>query len=173
MPEDSDRASPSTDPAGRSNQIQQPQIQPPPLPQQTQPNPPNMNAPFGVPPIQATIIAHQQQLWHGPYPPPDAVERYEKVLPGTFDRFIRMAEELQRAQIDQSASALNAQIRAASRGHWLGFAATALALAGAVLCVIYDQPYVALAFLSVPVMAVARALINSARSSSTSGPPTS
>src|ERR1700722_7370195 len=41
---------------------------------------------FGVP--QPSIL---QQSWQGPYPPPHAIERYERALPGFFDRIVSMA----------------------------------------------------------------------------------
>ena len=56
-----------------------------------------------MPPL---IAQHRLELWQGPYPPPEAVERYEKISPGTFNRLITMAENLQNAQIEQSADAL-------------------------------------------------------------------
>src|SRR6516164_4459803 len=57
--------------------------------------------------IQLSGILQQSLHWQGPYPSPDAVERYERVQPGTFDRLIKMAEQLQAAQIQQSATALD------------------------------------------------------------------
>jgi hypothetical protein len=49
------------------------------------------------------------------------------------------------------------------RGHVLGFAATVLAMAGAVYCASIGATTVAVVLLGVPVMAVARALIDSAK----------
>ncbi len=103
------------------------------------------------------------QSWQGPYPPPDAVERYEKILPGTFDRLIKMAEELQKAQIGE-AREIRAMTHAdQKRGSYLGFATTAVAMLGAVVSMYMGSTILGLAFLSVPVMAVAKALIESSR----------
>lgn len=41
----------------------------------------------------------QVQMWHAPFPPPQAVRDYEQVLPGSWDRLLTMAEESQAAQI--------------------------------------------------------------------------
>jgi len=105
----------------------------------------------------------QQAHWSGPYPPPDAVERHEAVLPGAFNRIIAMAEQLQSAQIAQSQKALEYSYLNGRRGHWLGFAITVLAFGGAFFCAWISSPWVAGAFLSIPVMAVAKALIDAAK----------
>jgi hypothetical protein len=41
----------------------------------------------------------QIQVWNAPFPPPKAVSEYEQMLPGSWDRFLTMAEESQAAQI--------------------------------------------------------------------------
>ena len=109
------------------------------------------------------IVQQQAVHWQGPYPPPEAVERYERVLPGTFNRLITMAEQLQAAQIVQSNKALDYTHSTNTRGQWLGFVATALAMIGALGCVALGQPLVAGAFLSVPVLAVAKALVETVK----------
>lgn len=115
--------------------------------------------------VQLTLpgIVQQAQHWQGPYPPPEAVERYEQVLPGTLNRLITMAEQLQTAQITQSNMALEHTKNDTRRGHWLGFITTGLAMLGAIGCAALSQPYVACLFLSVPVMAVAKALIETTK----------
>jgi hypothetical protein len=59
----------------------------------------------------------------------------ERVLPGTFNRLITMAENLQAAQISQSIKVLDLTHATNTRGQWLGFAATILAMGGALGCV--------------------------------------
>lgn len=110
-----------------------------------------------------------QQSWQGPYPPPEAIDRYEQALPGFFDRIVSMAERMEAAQIEQSARALEAQASAIKRGQWLGFAIGAVALVGAVVCAFLGEQWLAAAFVSVPVMGVATALVNSHRGSTEAG----
>ena len=107
-----------------------------------------------------------QQSWQGPYPPPDAIEKYEHALPGFFDRIVNMAERMEAAQIEQSAKALAFQASAVKTGQWLGFAMGAIALVGAVICGFLGEQWLAAAFVSVPVMGVATALVNSHRGAS-------
>jgi uncharacterized membrane protein len=115
------------------------------------------------------IVQQQQvQLWQGQYPPPEAIEKYEKVLPGAFDRMIRMAEASQTAQVQVAQKSVDHMARDTARGHWLGFATTLAAMFGAIAAVALHQPWVAGGFLGVPVMAVARALVESAKTWTTS-----
>jgi uncharacterized membrane protein len=118
--------------------------------------------------VQFTLpgIIQQAQHWQGPYPPPDAIERYEAVLPGAFNRMIAMAEQLQAAQIEEARRVNEYTQRDSRRGLWLGWSTTVLAMIGAIGCLYFNSPWVAAAFLSVPVMAVARALVESAKSQS-------
>ena len=99
------------------------------------------------------------QSWQGPYPPPEAIERYEKSLPGTFDRILSMAERMEAAQIAQSADALRNQANDIRRAHYLGAGLGASAIAGAILMGFTGQPWLATAFLAVPVMGLARAFV--------------
>jgi uncharacterized membrane protein len=115
----------------------------------------------------------QFQLWQGQFPPPEAVGKYEAVLPGSFDRMIRMAERLQEAQIEETRRAQDYARDDTRRGHWLGFAATIAAIVGAIVCVIVAglthlpaMLWVAGALVGVPVMAVAKSLVETARTPS-------
>jgi uncharacterized membrane protein len=127
---------------------------------------PYAGGPLGLP-------VPQIQLWQGQYPPPEAVKEYEKILPGSFNRMIRMAERLQEAQIAETERAQAYTANDSKRGHWLGFSTTIFAIAGAISCTVAGAItgasgvyWVAGTLVAVPVMAVARALIESARTSS-------
>jgi uncharacterized membrane protein len=103
------------------------------------------------------------QTWQGPYPPPEAIERYEKILPGTFDRILSMAERMEAAQIAQSADALRNQADDVRRAHYLGAGLGVLAIVGAIVMGFAGQPWLATAFLAVPVMGLARAFVENWR----------
>jgi uncharacterized membrane protein len=135
-----------------------------------------LNLPYaGAAPVTFTglPIATSQtqiQLRQGLFPP-DEMERYEKLLPGVFDRVIKMAEKAQSAQVAAINQAQDYTQRDTRRGHWLGFATAALAILGACACVgaaaIFKTGsgayWVGALMVGVPVMAVAKALIDSAR----------
>jgi uncharacterized membrane protein len=99
------------------------------------------------------------------------VERYEKICPAAFDRILSMAERLQAAQIEQGRTVAQFTQIDTKRGQWLGFLVAIGALLGAVASLALGSPWVAVAFLSVPVMAVAKALIDSAKASPAPKPP--
>jgi uncharacterized membrane protein len=107
-------------------------------------------------------VQQTMQSWQGPYPPPEAVERYEKLLPGTFDRMIKMAEQLQHAQIEEAKEVRAMTHKDQQRGNYLGFATAAVAMSGGLICLYLNSPWLGAVFLSVPVMGVAKALIESA-----------
>ena len=44
--------------------------------------------------------------WTGPLPPPEALQRYDEILPGGADRIFRMAEDRHRHQIEQEKAAI-------------------------------------------------------------------
>lgn len=104
------------------------------------PNLPYAGGPIMAPPVGAMAVPimmpqiqqSQVQLWQGQFPPPDAVKSYEAILPGSFDRMIKMAERLQEAQIEETKRAQDYTAVDARRGQWLGFTASALAVLGAV-----------------------------------------
>jgi uncharacterized membrane protein len=104
------------------------------------------------------------QMWQAPFPPPQAVCEYEAILPGTWNRMLEMAEEAQAAEILTVRNAQEYFRRDTKRGHVLGIVAMLAAMSCAIYCVAMKQPWVAVAFLSVTVMAVAKSLVETARS---------
>ena len=50
-------------------------------------------------------IQFRAELHAGPLPPPDVLERYERMQPGTLDRLLTMAEKEQQARIDHNTKA--------------------------------------------------------------------
>jgi len=76
----------------------------------------------------------QLHVWEGQFPPPEAIERYERVLPGAFDRIIAMAEASQRAQSADTKRAHHYAQADTRRGQWLGAATTWTAMGAALGC---------------------------------------
>jgi hypothetical protein len=74
---------------------------------------------------------------------------------------LSMAERMENAQISQSADALKYQYADSARGQWLGFATAIAAMVGAGIMAAVHQPLLAGIFLSVPVVGIARAFIES------------
>ncbi len=105
------------------------------------------------------------QSWQGPYPPPEAAERFEALLPGTFNRIMVMAEQAQAAQLLAMKNAIEYQRRDTRRGHVLGFLSSIAAMAGALCCLYFKQAWVASLFVSVPALAIGKSLVDSTHKS--------
>jgi len=88
---------------------------------------------------------------------------YEAILPGTMERILVMAEREQAAAIEQARHAQLFLRQDVQRGHWLGFALSASAIIAAIICVALDAPWVAGLCLGVPVLSVAKALVDAGR----------
>jgi uncharacterized membrane protein len=100
-------------------------------------------------------------MWMAPFPPPQAVLKYEEALPGSWDRMLTMAEEAQSADIRNVEHTGEYVSRGFERGQVFGFIAMLVAMGAALCCVKLNEPWVAAAFLSVPVMAAARSFVGS------------
>ena len=120
-------------------------------------------------PPQLGMRRSQLQIWQGQFPPPEAVERYEAVLPGAFARIMEMAEAAQAAQIRQAALTNQYIQWDVRRSHFLGAGVSVLAMGFAIWAIYLHAEWVSALFLSLPVMAVAKALIGS-NSTNTSKP---
>ncbi len=75
--------------------------------------------------VQMTVAAFAAS-YHGPLPPAEQVRAYEQVLPGSFDRVLRMAERQQEHRMELERVTVR---EAANRSWWglrLGFVITVL-----------------------------------------------
>lgn len=106
-------------------------------------------------------------MWMAPFPPPHAVIEYEAIVPGTWERLLRMAEEAQAADILNIQNNQEYHRRDIKRGQCLGVLALFAAMVSAIYCVRWNQPWVAATFLSMTVMAVARSFVESIRGRAT------
>lgn len=77
-----------------------------------------------VPEDQSSVVALHAESWFtGPLPPPEALERYERLAPGCADRLLRLLEEQQREA--------HAKTR---RAQYLAGAVAVLLIVSAVVC---------------------------------------
>jgi len=120
----------------------------------------------GGPQIVQGVQAHhtsiqQTEQWTGPLPHPEALARFNEVVPGSADRIIAMAEREQAHRTEMQRSVLNAEIGDNRRGHYLGFAVAIAEVIGVPVTVWLHAPAaVSIALVSVPVLGIVRAFIN-------------
>ncbi len=98
------------------------------FPANVQRNPLNPQTPSQSP---AQFVV-QQQSFAGPIPPPQVMEAYERTLPGSADRILKMAEEQSqhRQRLEQQVVAKN--LTAQARGQHYAFGLSALLFGGSI-----------------------------------------
>lgn len=115
---------------------------------------------------QTAQKTHPQQLiaqqWSGPLPPPAALEHFNQIIPNGAERIIALVEREQENRFKYEADVLDAQKNDTKRGHYLGAFISALAIAGAIYGIHVGAHHLAiLALVSLPVMAIVRAILQS------------
>ena len=97
----------------------------------------------GVP--DETKIAYiQAASFRGPLPPPALFSHYDKTLPGSADRILKMAETEQSHRHGWEVSLLDAQRSDVRRGQWMGFGLGIAGLVVAVIRALIGHSYVAM-----------------------------
>lgn len=71
--------------------------------------------------IEGTLFAMEQRTYSGPLPAPEDFEAYEKVLPGSTDRIISMAERSLDSRISNEKTIIETRLKQSGRGQVLGF----------------------------------------------------
>jgi len=128
--------------------------------------------PPGTPAGVVVGVGVQQalQIWQSPYPPPDAIERYEKVCPGALDRILEWRSVYRPRRSSRPRPTHNSH--RTTRARPLARFRSGHSCADRRNCEpATRQSVVAGLCLSVPVMAVAKALIDSAKASPSTEPP--
>lgn len=78
----------------------------------------------------------RSELFSGPLPPPQVLEKYNQVVPGAADRIIAMAESQSKHRQDLELKVITADIRSAKLGLWFGLIIGLTAIIGGVSCII-------------------------------------
>ncbi|MBW9248630.1 MAG: DUF2335 domain-containing protein [Acidithiobacillus ferriphilus] len=107
--------------------------------------------------------------WTGPLPPPQALQQFDNIIPGGAERILAMAEQQQSARIAYEQTVLNASVKEASRGQWLGSLISLSSVLGAIALAIIGITSkahavfygVSVALLGVPLMALGKAIVDS------------
>jgi uncharacterized membrane protein len=75
------------------------------------------------------------QQWSGPLPHPEALERYNQIVPGSAERIIAMAEDQHDHRIEIETRVIESNISAQKLGTILGFVVAMTAIVGGSLLV--------------------------------------
>ena len=104
-------------------------------------------------------IIYQETTFGGPIPAPVILEQYEKLLPGSADRILAMAENESRHQKEIEMSAITLQAKENRRGQYFGVIVTALAFVTASVALFLDHPAAASVIGGTTVVGLAAAFI--------------
>jgi uncharacterized membrane protein len=109
--------------------------------------------------ITAASVSTQ---WTGPLPPPEALDRFNQVIPNGAERIFKMAEAEQAHRIAHETDTLRATVAEAKRGQILGASISLLAVASALVSVWLGAHWaVTVALVGVPLMGLAKAIVDS------------
>lgn len=102
----------------------------------------------------------QQVQWTGPLPPPDALDKFNQIIPNGADRILKMAESEQAHRIEYEKAGVLATAREARRGQYLGAAISLAAIVAAAVSAGMGAHWaVSVAFVGVPVLGLVRAIV--------------
>lgn len=86
-----------------------------------------------------SVVKESMVAFSGPIPPPDQFEQYERVLPGSADRILQMAEKQQEHRMAIEKEAISKSLNHNKRGQTFGFIAMLLMLALSVFFVFFGM----------------------------------
>ena len=109
-------------------------------------------------PQQTRQISLQQ--WSGPLPSPADLERFNHIIPDGAARILAMAEKEQHHRVQYETTGLDATIKEARRGQFLGAFISVAAVAGAVYTASIGAPwFVSAALVGIPVLGLVTAIV--------------
>jgi len=86
-------------------------------------------------PNKRIIHAQRAEVFSGPIPPPDLLEKYNNIIPNGADRILAMAEQQQAHRQFMEKTVVESDVRRSDRGLILGFIVTVLFGAGGIYLV--------------------------------------
>lgn len=111
---------------------------------------------------QITVQHSVSAGWSGPLPPPEALAKFNEVVPNGAERIMAMAEIEQRHRIDYETTGINASVTETRRGQWLGASISLIAIVGAIISIILEAHWaVSCALVGVPILGIIKAIVNS------------
>src|SRR3989344_8200747 len=81
----------------------------------------------------------QTQMFSGPLPPPEALKKFDEVVPGAAERIIKMAEEQSAHRKELEKKVIDSDIARSKWGQVLGFVIAIAGLAVSAIIVVYGN----------------------------------
>ena len=92
-------------------------------------------------PNQQGVVVRQTQtqMFSGPLPPPEALKKFDEVVPGAAERIIKMAEEQSAHRKELEKKVIDSDIARSKWGQVLGFCIAIAGLTASTLIAIYGN----------------------------------
>lgn len=108
---------------------------------------------------QVVSVSRQRS---GPLPPPDALARFNEIVPNGAERIFKMTEAEQAHRIAYENTGLVAAIAEAKRGQLLGAGISIFSLVSAIISIYWGAHWtVTVLLVGVPIMGLAKAIVDS------------
>ena len=94
---------------------------------------------------EAYLIEKSEEYFHnsfsGPLPPPESLNGYERILPGSATRILKMAEQNAENRLSLNNKIVESDILRSNRGQVLGFVLSIFFIVAAIGCAYLNQPF--------------------------------
>lgn len=90
-------------------------------------------------------VEHIGQLFQGPIPPPNIMEAYDRILPGSADRILKLTEQQFEHRIAIENKVIDSKIISERRGTLLGFSLAVFIILASVILILKDKDIAGLA----------------------------
>lgn len=90
-------------------------------------------------------VEHIEQLFQGPIPPPNIMEAYDRILPGSADRILKLTEQQFEHRIAIENKVIDSKIISERRGTLLGFSLAVFIILASVILILKDKDIAGLA----------------------------
>lgn len=87
----------------------------------------------------STLIQQSSLSYSAPIPPPQMFEEYDRVLPGSAERILSMAEKQTIHRISLEEKVVSSNINKESLGMWMAFLITMTAIIGGIIIILDDK----------------------------------
>lgn len=116
--------------------------------------------------VTQLIISQQLTTFQGPLPPPDVLREYQKIMPGSPDRFLKLVEKEQEQTHAKENLIIDSQIRQNWAGMIIGAVLIILFFIGAIWLALKDHDTVAGIIFSTTIIAIATIFVLHKRTNS-------
>ena len=91
--------------------------------------------------VAKAIMVVQQEFFSGPIPHPRLLAEYERLMPGSTDRFLKMAESQQAHRMELEGTAVKSQLKSNERGQLFGFVLSTLVIIAGIVLFVLGMPW--------------------------------